>query len=187
MGYQKADDYVEVNERIVEFRTKYPEGSLQPLNLDKPYEFVEVGGQHMVVYAAAAYRSPDDVRPGVGVVSEPFPGKTPYTKGSELANAETSAWGRAIVAALAADTKRGIASAVEVRNRKAEQDVPTKPPEPVPAHQVLLNRIAELCMAKEISRAAGQEMFEKLGGTGALMDCTDVDFLGEVFESFKGY
>jgi hypothetical protein len=37
-----------------------------------------------------------------------------------LQNAETAAWGRAIVAALAADTRAGIASQQEVRNRRAE-------------------------------------------------------------------
>jgi hypothetical protein len=42
-------------------------------------------------------------------------------------NAETAAWGRAIVAALAADTKRGIASAEEVRNGSAN----TSPPDPL--------------------------------------------------------
>ena len=53
---------------------------------------------------------------------EPFPGRTPYTFNSELMNAETSAQGRAIVAALAADTRKGVASQEEVRNRAAERD-----------------------------------------------------------------
>ncbi|SDT83845.1 hypothetical protein [Gordonia westfalica] len=35
-----------------------------------------------------------------------------------MQNAETAAWGRAIVAALAADTKKGVASSEEVRNRQ---------------------------------------------------------------------
>jgi hypothetical protein len=48
-------------------------------------------------------------------------GRTNFTRGSELQNAETSAWGRAIVAALAADTRQGVASADEVRNRREEQ------------------------------------------------------------------
>jgi hypothetical protein len=39
-----------------------------------------------------------------------------------LQNAETSAWGRAIVAALAADTRAGVASADEVHNRQRERD-----------------------------------------------------------------
>ncbi|MBT2266398.1 hypothetical protein [Rhodococcus erythropolis] len=133
MGYQKNDDYIEVPERIAEFRTKYPEGSLQPWDKAKPYEVVDLGGVVHIIVVAAAYRSPDDPLPGVGMAQEVFPGKTPYTKGSELMNAETSAWGRAIVAALAADTKRGIASAEEVRNRQAERDVPDSKPASKPA------------------------------------------------------
>jgi hypothetical protein len=82
-----------------------------------------IGSQTFVVFVAAAFRSPDDPRPGIGTAWEPFPGLTPYTKNSELQNAETSAWGRAIVAALAGDTRRSVASAEEVRNRSAERDV----------------------------------------------------------------
>jgi sensor domain CHASE-containing protein len=37
-------------------------------------------------------------------------------------NAESSAWGRAIVAVLAADTKRGIASAQEVRSKNVSHN-----------------------------------------------------------------
>lgn len=116
-------DYVDVPARIAEFRAKYPEGSLQPADLTQPYRIEKIGDQHYVVVVAAAYRSPEDPRPGVGMAYEQWPGRTPYTKNSELQNAETSAWGRAIVAALAADTKRGgVASAEEVRNRQAERD-----------------------------------------------------------------
>ena len=111
-----APDYVDVAQRIREFREKHPDGSLQPLNLEKPFIVTEVGGKTFVVYVAAAYRTPDDQRPGVGVAWEPFPGPTAFTKDSELMNAETSAWGRAIVAALAADTKK-VASADEVQAR----------------------------------------------------------------------
>lgn len=114
-------DYIDVAARIVEFRTKYPEGSLQPADLAEPFRIVELGGQQYVVVVAAAYRHPDDVRPGIGMAYEAYPGKTNFTRGSELQNAETSAWGRAIVAALAGDTKRGVASAEEVRNRDADR------------------------------------------------------------------
>jgi hypothetical protein len=76
-----------------------------------------------VAYVAAAYRTPDDPRPGIGVAWELYPGTTPYTRDSELMNAETSAWGRAIVA-VGIPTKK-IASADEVRNRApAFDDVP---------------------------------------------------------------
>ena len=107
-----AKDYVDVATRIREFKEAFPTGSLQRVDL----QFVNIGGKDFVVYTAAAYRAPDDERPGMGTAWEPIPGKTPYTKDSEVMVAETSAWGRAIVAALAGETKR-IASADEVRNR----------------------------------------------------------------------
>lgn len=131
------DTYVDVNQRIADFREQYPDGSLQPVDPAHPWEQATVTGvakngdaftATMIVYTAAAYRTPDDQRPGIGVAWEVFPGRTPYTLGSELMNAETSAWGRAIVAALASDSKRGISSREEVRNRRAEQE-----PEPAPA------------------------------------------------------
>lgn len=114
--------YVDVAARIVEFRTKHPDGSLQPADLASPFQVVEIAGQTYIAVVAAAYRSPDDQRPGIGMAYEQFPGQTPYTRGSELQNAETSAWGRAIVAALAADTRQGVASRDEVQNRVAERE-----------------------------------------------------------------
>ena len=117
-------DYIDVAERIREFREKYPTGSLQPANLDKPYEIIHIEGVGTrLVYVAAAYRTPDDMRAGIGMAWEPLPGLTSFTNNSELMVAETSAWGRAIVAVLAADTKRGIASADEVRARTATAGV----------------------------------------------------------------
>jgi hypothetical protein len=90
-------------------------------------EFVDVADKAWVVFTAAAYRTPDDLRPGIGTAWEPVPGKTPFTRDSEVQNAETAAWGRAIVAALAGDTKKGIASAEEVRNRRAPNEEPADP------------------------------------------------------------
>lgn len=120
-------DYIDVAARIVEFRTKHPEGSLQPADLAVPYRIEQIGDQTYITVVAAAYRTPDDQRPGIGMAYEVFPGRTTFTKGSELQNAETSAWGRAIMATLAADAKKGIASAEEVRNRSAERQQPQKP------------------------------------------------------------
>jgi hypothetical protein len=140
--------YVDVATRIAEFRDKHPDGSLQPADLARPYAQMTIGADEFVVVVAAAYRSADDVRPGIGMAYEPYPGKTPYTRGSELQNAETSAWGRAIVAALAADTKRGVASADEVRNRQADRDE-DEPRLAQPAQ--LRARIAALGKAKQKS------------------------------------
>jgi hypothetical protein len=123
----RLGDYIDVAERIRLFRDKHPEGSLQPANLDKPFDMVTLGDKTFIVYIAAAYRTPDDIRPGIGAAWEPFPGRTPYTKDSELMVAETSAWGRAIMAVLAADSKR-VASLDEVRARKAQAEHPATIP-----------------------------------------------------------
>ena len=124
-------DYIDVAERIRIFRERYPEGSLQPAYPDKPFQIVSVAERTFVLYIAAAYRSPDDPRPGIGMAWEPFPGLTPYSKNSELMVAETGAWGRAIVAALAADSKK-VASLDEVRARRT-QNAPETRQEPTGA------------------------------------------------------
>jgi hypothetical protein len=119
----RLDGYVDVAERIRLFRERYPEGSLQPANLATPWEIVTVGEKTFLVYIAAAYRHPDDPRPGIGMAWEPFPGRTPYTKDSELMVAETSAWGRAIKAALLDDRSK-VASLDEVRARRSADQHP---------------------------------------------------------------
>ena len=121
MSYDdRLADYVDVAERIRIFREMYPTGSLQPVNPMEPLTITTIGDRTFITYAAAAYRTPDDPRPGIGLAWEPFPGRTPYTKDSEAMVAETSAWGRAIVAVLAADSKR-VASFDEVRNRREQK------------------------------------------------------------------
>ena len=119
----RLDGYVDVAERIRLFRDRYPEGSLQPANLATPWEIVTIGEKTFLVYIAAAYRHPDDPRPGIGMAWEPFPGRTPYTKDSELMVAETSAWGRAIKAALLDDRSK-VASLDEVRARRTADQHP---------------------------------------------------------------
>ena len=113
-----APDYVTVNERLAAFTARYPEGSLQST-------IVEFSASRVTV-RAEAFRTPGDVRPGTGHSSLEIPGRTRYTRGSELENAETSAWGRAL-AALGFEVKRGIATQEEVASKRgAGQTVPTE-------------------------------------------------------------
>jgi hypothetical protein len=105
-------DYKDVAERIAEFAVRHPEGSLQSDLTPIYHGDVLVGW----LCRAYAYRTPGDERPGVGHAVEPVPGKTPYTRDSEAMNAETSAWGRAIIA-LGFSTKK-IASRQEVEARQ---------------------------------------------------------------------
>lgn len=111
------DEYIDVAERLQDFKDAHPEGSLQTLS----WTPTQVDGKWFIVYHAAAFRTPDDTRPGHGIAWEPFPGGTPYTKNSELMNAETAAWGRAIVA-LGLAANRKLASRQEVRARMEEQE-----------------------------------------------------------------
>lgn len=103
------DGYIDVDTRLKQFLTAHPEGALRPLDPVRPYRIERIEGTDergrvvvttFLVYTAAAYRSPDDQLPGVGVAWTPFPGRTEYTLDTELQNAETSAWGRAIRAVM---------------------------------------------------------------------------------------
>ena len=131
MSNQNIDlgGYVTVDERLREFFKKFPEGRMRPVNPDRPFTIERIpdgGGQEhtYIVYAAAAYRTPDDPNPAIGVAYEQFPGRTPYTRTSELMNAETSAWGRAL-AALGIGIKGKIATRDEVyaaTQRRADEE-----------------------------------------------------------------
>jgi len=120
-----AQDYIPVNERIAAFIAQYPAGSLRPLWPDEPYKVLGEGDTKWLVYGACAFRTPDDPAPGVGLAWEPVPGRTPYTRGSELMVAETSAWGRAL-AAIGIATNKSIASAEEVRSARERTQSPQK-------------------------------------------------------------
>lgn len=125
MSDDRLEDYVDVAARITAFKARYPDGSLQTLS----WEVLDVAGKTFVVYRAGAYRNPHDRRPGHGTAWEPFPGPTPFTRDSELMNAETAAWGRAIVA-VGITASRKLASAEELSARGAP---PAPPPGPRPA------------------------------------------------------
>lgn len=116
------EGYIDVASRIAEFRAKHPDGTLRLADTSQPFQIVKIEDKTFVVVVAAAYRNQDDQAPGIGTAWEPVPGLTNFTRNSELQNAETSAWGRAIIAVGAADSKQGVASSEDVRNRQAEQD-----------------------------------------------------------------
>jgi len=107
-------NYVTVAQRITEAKKLYPNGRFVS-------EIVTVPEPHTGKYIAVRahfYRDADDPTPASGLAWKLVPGPTPYTLNSELQNAETSAWGRALVAAFVADTTKGIASRDEVEEHK---------------------------------------------------------------------
>jgi hypothetical protein len=83
-----AQDYVEVADRIAEWYARHPEGRITT-------ELVEMTNDRAVM-KAYVFRDVNPEPAGVGHSYLSIPGSTPFTRGSELENAETSA-----VAALA--------------------------------------------------------------------------------------
>jgi hypothetical protein len=126
MSKVDLDRYVTVAERVQKFSEKYPTGSLS----FEVVEWRDLPTHGMVVIGRAfAHREPGDPSPGVGWAMEFVPGRTNFTKGSEVQNLETSAWGRAI-AALGIEVQRGIASREEMRAAQGRQDAPPFNPAP---------------------------------------------------------
>jgi hypothetical protein len=102
-----AADYVEVADRIRAWYETYPNARIET-------EIVSISDK-LVVVKAQAFRgeTPDEKPAGVGHSSMNIPGSTPYTRGSELENTETSAAGRALV--MAGLPSKKIASGDEIR------------------------------------------------------------------------
>jgi hypothetical protein len=119
-------NYIEVKDRIAIFYELYPNGRL--VTGDVRFATADVpDGKARVMVQALAYRTPDDPLPGVGWSWMELPGTTPYTRGSELENTETSAWGRAI-ASLGILIDKSIASAQEVQNKEVQPTTVTVTP-----------------------------------------------------------
>ena len=79
-GSGPLEGYVEVSDRIEAFYAKYPNGCLQG-----DYTVEEIAGETLIVYKARAYRDEADRKPAIGYASEPYPGKTSFTRGSMTA------------------------------------------------------------------------------------------------------
>lgn len=160
MAYDLGD-YVDVKTRIERFREIYPEGSLQ-------FEFKgQMPGSSEYIWGIAyAYRTPDDQRPAMGTASEAAQGKTAFTRGSELANLETSCWGRAL-GSLGIGISNGLASKQEVENAK-QREVERRMPVHAESDPWALDQASPVEMALTAMGATpmcgcGSEMTRKTG------------------------
>ena len=126
-------DYVEVKDRIRIFYELYGQGRLVTEEVQLTNE---PDGTPRVLVKALAYRTPDDPQPGTGWSWMVLPGSTTYTRGSELENTETSAWGRAI-ASLGILVDKSIASAQEVQNKNGQEPAPKTNHSPAGVHDPL--------------------------------------------------
>tara|TARA_R110002153_G_scaffold103028_1_gene240008 strand:+ start:2583 stop:3263 length:681 start_codon:yes stop_codon:yes gene_type:complete len=152
MSYN-MDGYVQVVDRIKLFYAKYPEGSLQ---MGTP-TFIDIGEQKWAMGRAYAYRTPTDERPGVGTAWEIVPGTTNFTRGSEIQNLETSAWGRAI-GSLGIGIDASIATLDEVQQAKERGKVmrTTETPPDDPWQTEGLSLSPEVVRPKKDSHSTGR-------------------------------
>lgn len=102
-----AADYVEVADRIKAWYDAYPNARIET-------ELVQLTDKIVVMKAQVFRGETIDEKPaGIGHASMAIPGSTPYTRGSELENTETSAAGRALV--MAGLPSKKVASGDEIR------------------------------------------------------------------------
>lgn len=113
-------DYVEVSERIAAWYEEYPEGRIET-------DIVTMS-EKLVVTRSRVYKSDDDKELPAGVAHSmlAIPGKTPYTRDSELENCETSSVGRALV--MAGIPSKSVASSHEIRTKRSDDAPRDKPP-----------------------------------------------------------
>lgn len=120
-------NYVQVHDRLLMALEKYPELRVQELDAN----FVEVPEGMVLVCRVSVWRTPDDPVPTIASASEPYPGRTPYTKGSERMVGFTSALGRCL-GYMGFGIAGSMASANEVEARRAPSEAPRTPQEARP-------------------------------------------------------
>ena len=113
MAAPDLSNYVDVATRIKLLTEKYPNASI---TCTTPV-VVNIDGHTFVEVTARIDCNDETGRTATASAWEPFPGKTPYTRDSEMMNSETSAVGRA-AGLLAIGLTGSMASANEVANRQ---------------------------------------------------------------------
>ena len=116
------DGYVQVADRLQMALDKHPELRV----VEQPATVLDWPGGQVLMCTVTVYRDPDDPCPVTASATEAIPGKTPYTKGSELMVGNTSALGRAL-GYMGFGLKSGsIASRDEVQAARDRQTYPKR-------------------------------------------------------------
>ena len=122
------DNYVPVNQRLLEALGRWPELRVQ----ERTFDIMRIDDQTFLVCEVSVWRTPDDPKPSIASAAEPFPGKTPYTRGSERMVGFTSALGRAL-GYMGIGIHEAMASSNEVQARQTSPEGPTTPDRGRPA------------------------------------------------------
>jgi hypothetical protein len=126
------DGYVDVAQRLRLALLAHPNLRI----VESAPEIRHVGDRAFLEVNVTVWRNEDDAQPVNAHAWEPFPGRTPFTRDSEMMNAATSALGRAL-GYMGFGIDRGISTADEIRHRQDTPDAPYRPVEaPVSADPV---------------------------------------------------
>ena len=172
-------DYVDVPTRLAEALKRWPDLRIQET---KPI-IVTVDNQQYVEISCTVWRDSTDLMPTVAYCWEPIPGRTPYTKGSEMMNASTSCLGRAL-GFLGMGIGKSIASRNEVQARQ-----PSPIAEVTPIRADLEQPFGDTTDTKQYASPKQRGMiraraFEKKIGTSELMPYIN-KLLGNEYSSIE--
>lgn len=123
------DGYIDVPTRLKLALDRFPELRVTETNPT----IVKVGEATFVQVTTTVWRTPDDPIPCRATAWEPIPGRTPFTRDSEMMNASTSALGRAL-GLMGLGLTSSISTADEIRNRQSDRPVSVErdPEGPIP-------------------------------------------------------
>ena len=154
------DNYVDVPTRLKLALERWPDLRVQEMG----YRIEQIADQTIIVCEVRVYRDPSDAHPAVATASEPIPGKTPYTRDSELMNGFTSALGRAL-GYMGIGLTSSIASRNEVEARQYDDRPTTMTPrsaaEP-PSDKQLRMLKALGSTARPATKREASELIDKL-------------------------
>lgn len=119
------DGYVDVPTRLRRALEVFPDLRVQ----EGEAYLEETPAGHVLICRITVYRSVDDKIPTRASASEPYPGKTPYTRDSERMVGMTSALGRAL-GYMGFGIDKSIASANEVAARQTPGEASKTPSQP---------------------------------------------------------
>lgn len=117
----QLDNYIDVPSRLRAALKDHPDLRI----IEQTPEVITIGDRIYLQLTVTVYRSPDDPLPTTATAWEPWPGKTSFTRDSEMMNASTSALGRAL-GFMGYGLTTSLASRDEVAHRQPEE-APQKP------------------------------------------------------------
>jgi hypothetical protein len=172
-------DYVDVPTRLAQALKQFPDLRIQET---RPL-IVTVDNQQYVEISCTVWRDANDLMPTVAYCWEPIPGRTPYTKGSEMMNASTSCLGRAL-GFLGMGIGKSIASRNEVQARQ-----PATVADITPIREDLEQPFGDTTDSKQYASPKQRGMiraraFEKKIGTTELMPYIN-NLLGTQYSSIE--